>query len=83
MLERLLNEIRAGGTLETGALSARLGTSPQMIQAMLEHLQRCGLIDPYVSCETGCQGCGLREACLQTQKDGLHLWQSRQIRKDE
>ena len=43
MLEQLLKEIRAGGTLETGKLAARLGTTPQLIEAMLEHLQRARL----------------------------------------
>jgi len=77
MLEQLLKEIRAGGTLETGKLAARLDTSPQLVEAMLEHLQRAGLIKPYINCGDGCQGCGLREAC-QTQKDiTLRLWQSK------
>ena len=49
MLEKLLQEIRAGGTLETRALADRLGASPQLIEAMLEHLQRSGLIQDYVN----------------------------------
>ena len=75
MLEQLLKEIRAGGTLETGKLAARLGVSPRLIEAMLDHLQRSGLIESYVKCGDGCQGCGLREACgIQT---ALRLWQSK------
>ena len=52
MLEKLLEEIRRGGTLETGALAKKLGTTPQMVQVLLEHLQRTGHISPY----QGCQG---------------------------
>ena len=77
MLEQLLKEIRAGGTLETGKLAARLGTSPQLIEAMLEHLQRAGLIEPYVNCNDGCQGCGLREACQMRGDTTVRLWQSK------
>lgn len=75
MLEKLVKEIRAGGTLETRVLAARLGTSPQLIEAMLEHLQRTGLIRPYVNCGEGCRGCGLREAC--NKQTAIRLWQSK------
>lgn len=75
MFEQLMNEIRAGGTLETGTLAARLGTSPQLVEAMLEHLQRAGLIQPYVNCGEGCQGCSLRQACVK--QSAIRIWQSR------
>ena len=77
MLEQLLKEIRAGGTLETGKLAARLGTTPQLIEAMLEHLQRAGLVEPYINCVDGCQGCGLREACQTRGDTSVRLWQSK------
>lgn len=77
MLEQLLNEIRAGGTLETNALAVRLDTSPQMIQVMLEHLERSGLIRPYSTCSDGCQGCSLQASCHVEQGTGqVRLWQS-------
>ncbi len=74
MLEQLLNEIRQGGGLETNTLAARLGTSPQLVAAMLEHLQRAGLIRDYVSCADACGGCSLKGAC--TAKNPARLWQS-------
>ncbi len=77
MLKQLINEIRAGGTLETGTLAARLGTSPQLVEAMLEHLQRSGLIEAYVTCATdGCRGCDLQDACRHT-PGTIRLWQSK------
>jgi DNA-binding Lrp family transcriptional regulator len=66
MLERLLAEIRLGGTLETGALALRLGTSPAMVKAMLDHLQRRGYIQPYQAALDACRGCSLRRACGKT-----------------
>lgn len=77
MLEELVNIIRAGGTLETRVLAAQLGTSPKLVEAMLEHLQRSGFIQSYESCGVGCQGCDLREACQIKPKSSPRLWQSR------
>ena len=76
MLERLVMEIQNGGTFETGMLAARLGVSPQLVQAMLEHLQRSGLIHPYINCDrVDCQGCGLHDACGSPAL--VRLWQSK------
>ena len=76
MLEKLLQEIRAGGTLETSALAAKLGTTPQLIAVMLEHLQRSGFIKDYVKCDDGCSGCNVRDACSDKQSQTIRLWQS-------
>jgi Mn-dependent DtxR family transcriptional regulator len=77
MLEQLVNEIRAGGTLETGDLAARLGTTPQLIEAMLEHLQRSGIIQAYIGCADSCQGCSLQDACKKQGQNSIRLWQSK------
>ena len=76
MLEQLVQEIRAGGTLETGELATRLGATPQLIEAMLEHLQRSGLIRAYASCGDGCQGCTLQDTCRNKSPAMIRLWQS-------
>lgn len=75
MLEKLLAEIRAGGTFETGILAARLGTTPALVEAMLDHLQRAGQLRPYEACGDACGGCGLKQACKAAhQKNGVRLW---------
>ena len=76
MLERLLYEIRSGGALEVSSLAARLGTSPAMVQAMLEHLQRLGYIQPYgEACGDGCGGCSLNQGCESASPSGkISLW---------
>ena len=76
MLEQLVNEIKLGGTLETRTLAIRLGTSPQIIEAMLEHLERIGQIKTYANCGDSCQGCSLSEACVKPRQNTLRLWQS-------
>jgi len=77
MLELLVKEIRAGGTLETRRLAARLGASPELIEAMLEHLQRSGYIQAYVNCVDGCKGCSVRDACSKGAQGVIRLWQSK------
>ena len=76
MLEQLMVEIRAGGTLEASTLAARLKTSPQMVEAMLEHLRRAGFLRAYETCGDGCAGCGLKQSCgPQKKHTGVQLWQ--------
>jgi len=76
MLSALLAELRSGGTFETRDLAARLGTTPALMEAMLEHLQRLGQVRAYQACPSACHGCGLKEACSsQDRPDGIRLWQ--------
>lgn len=77
MLEQLLAKIKAGGTLETGELAVQLGTSPQMVDAMLEHLRLSGYIQAYSNCGDGCKGCSLKSSCGSGERAGtMRLWQS-------
>jgi hypothetical protein len=69
MLEKLLSEIRSGGTFETGSLAARMGTTPELVEAMLEHLQRAGYIQLFRTCEDACGGCNLHGECGRPQMD--------------
>lgn len=76
MLEQLLAEIQSGGTLETSELAARLGTTPMMVEAMLEHLQRTGYILLVPSCTDGCNGCGLKKICQAgSSTSQVRIWQ--------
>jgi len=75
MLEELLAKIRSGGTFEIRVLAARLGTTPELVQAMLEHLQRTGHLRPYQTCSEICSGCGLKGICkIEPQPGRLRLW---------
>ena len=81
MLEKILSEIRSGGTFEVHELAVRLGTTPELLEAMLEHLQREGLIQPYLACSDACGGCSLQNGCAhagdgQASKQGLILFKS-------
>ncbi len=76
MLEQLMVAIRAGGTLEASTLAVRLGTSLQMVEAMLEHLRRAGMLRAYETCDDGCGSCGLKQSCdPQKKRAGVQIWQ--------
>lgn len=76
MLEKLLAGIRAGGTLEIRALARQLETTPEIVAAMLDHLQRAGYLQPYQTCDQACAGCGLKSACRTgAPAGGTRLWQ--------
>jgi hypothetical protein len=64
MLERLMKEIRSGGTLQPAVLASRLGTSPGLVEMMLEDLERRGLLTRMDSdCGSTCGGCALSGDC--------------------
>ena len=76
MLEKLLAEIRSGGTLEVHVLAGKLGTTPALVEAMLEHLERSGLLQAYHGCHGACSGCGLKDACQHSDLPrGMRIWQ--------
>jgi hypothetical protein len=76
MLERLLAEIRLGGSLTTTILAKRLNTSVEMIDALLDRLVQFGFIknlnqDCY---DTKCQNCSLGGLCKKNSPTGNRLW---------
>ena len=76
MLDELLQAIRSGGTFETGTLATRLDTSPEMVEAMLEHLRRIGYLQPYQACNEACGKCSLKSGCQSADRmDTVRLWQ--------
>ncbi|MBN2550753.1 MAG: hypothetical protein JXB15_16430 [Anaerolineales bacterium] len=74
MLQKLLDEIRQGRVQEVSELAARLDTTPQMVEILLEHLQRSGYLRLYSGCESSCQGCALKNSCTGTNNPGVKLW---------
>lgn len=64
MLEKILSEIQSGGSIQPATLARRLDTSPQMIEMMLEDLERRGLlVQVNQSCEKSCGGCPMIGEC--------------------
>ena len=68
MLQKLLAEIRQGGTLRPETLAVRLDVSVGLVEIMLADLERRGLIVRIDSaCATqACGGCPLSSSCAGT-----------------
>jgi DNA-binding IclR family transcriptional regulator len=75
MLERLLKRVQAGGTLEVTALAGELDTSPAMIEAMLEHLEREGAVQLCARSRPACSACGLGATCGITPGEQMRVWE--------
>jgi hypothetical protein len=74
MLEKLLTEIRAGGTLQPAVLAAKLHTSTGLVELMLEDLERRGLIvQVTTNCGEPCGECPMVGECAVTSPQG-RLW---------
>jgi len=67
MLQKLLTEIRQGGTLRPAALAERLDVSVGLVEAMLSDLERMGiLVQVEAACNSqACGGCPLSSGCTQ------------------
>ena len=64
MLDRLLSLLREGGTHTLAELAQVLGTTPSMVEAMLEDLSRRGYLRTQEgNCAEQCGGCPLGAAC--------------------
>jgi predicted ArsR family transcriptional regulator len=72
----LVEKIHSGGTMEVSALAAELGTSPAMIEAMLEHLQRQGIVRRCGQSSEACSACGLGATCAIEPGRAIRVWQS-------
>jgi DNA-binding IscR family transcriptional regulator len=73
MLNRLLELLRAGGTHRVADLARELETTPALVEAMLEDLDRMGYLKRVGGeCGGGCAGCSLAGLC--TTGEGKRVW---------
>ena len=75
MLERLLDEIHAGGVADPATLAARLNVSPPLVLAMLEHLARLGQLREVTVCaQSACRACAMNSTCSPTAHGEPRAW---------
>ncbi|RME37282.1 MAG: MarR family transcriptional regulator [Thermoflexia bacterium] len=67
MLEELLRILRARGTHRVVDLARALGTTPALVEMMLEELQRRGFVKPVTTCAEACTSCPLAGQCIPAQ----------------
>ena len=64
MLAKLQAILQRGGAVTIDQAARELGTSPEMVRALLDHLARTGgLRQMAASCESACGGCVLAREC--------------------
>lgn len=64
MLTRLLDLLREGGTRRISDLAQELGTTPELVETMLEDLGRMGYVKHVASqCSEACATCPMSDMC--------------------
>ena len=67
LLERLLTLLRQGGVRSIAQVAEELGTSPALVEHMVEDLARRGYLHPVeASCARACAGCAQACTCAVT-----------------
>lgn len=78
MLTRLLNLLREGGTRCLSDLARELGTTPELIETMLEDLGRMGYVKRVDGhCSQACSSCPMSDLCAAgapSHKRGGQVW---------
>ena len=75
MLEALIVEIKRGGTVQPAVLAAKLNVSLGLVQAMLENLERMGMLTQMpASCSESCGGCAVSDGCSTQSHDQGRVW---------
>ncbi|MFZ5807936.1 MAG: FeoC-like transcriptional regulator [Chloroflexota bacterium] len=75
MLQQILQAFDQHLTLNTFQLARQLETSPELIEAMLDHLQRIGAIQAVEAGGEGCSACPMLGACSGCHRS-LKMWRS-------
>jgi Mn-dependent DtxR family transcriptional regulator len=65
VLKRLLSTIAAGRIANTAELAAAMDASPAMVEALVDELERRGLLQRAGDCGSVCTGCPTELACGQ------------------
>ncbi|MGD2146059.1 MAG: FeoC-like transcriptional regulator [Anaerolineae bacterium] len=65
MLDRLLELLREGGTRPIRSIAEELDTTPELVRAMLEDLERMGHLRRLrAECEARCSTCSVSAGCV-------------------
>jgi predicted transcriptional regulator len=72
MLTQLLDLLRADRTRSVDELAQKLDTTPEMVYAMMENLERMGFVRQVdTGCEKACESCALSNMCTRIGKSRM------------
>jgi hypothetical protein len=73
MLKEIVQHIANGGTWTVETLAHDLGTTPELVTAMIEQLVRQGYLKPAGSaCDRACASCPMAQGCIRG--TGNRIW---------
>ena len=73
MLKQILDRVADGRSWTVETLAGELGTTPEMVTAMIDQLVRQGYLKPVSgACGGGCASCSLAQGCIKG--TGSRLW---------
>jgi len=73
VLRQILHRLTTGGTWTVARLANELDATPQLVEAALDELTRCGYLRPAgAACTASCAFCPLTSWCVQG--TGERVW---------
>jgi len=75
MLQEILHALQSDQTLSTEQLAKKLDTTPQMVLAMLQHLETLGYLKQLDTCTEACAQCPLGSICQAQKSKPSKIWQ--------
>ena len=74
MFDKLLSILKRGGSVTTNQVARELDTTPALVNEMLNHLSRSGLLKQMeASCVSGCDQCVFFKDCNRSTQ--ARVWQ--------
>ena len=64
MLEKLLTLLRDPRTHSLNDLAHALDSSTEMVEIMLQDLERMGYVRQVTGCDSGCKSCPIKSSCI-------------------
>ncbi len=64
MLDKLMAQLKRGGTVTVDEMARELDTTPEVVTGMIDHMTRTGQLRPMkMSCDLACNQCLLARDC--------------------
>jgi len=74
MFDKLMMILKRGGTVTLDQMARELGTSPEVVDGMIDHMTRQGWLRAMsASCDTMCSACMFARDC--TRAENGRVWQ--------
>ncbi len=74
MLDKIVALLKQGGTVTIDQMARELGTSPEVVSGMIDHMTRQGwLRSMSASCDSACSACRFARECTRADENS-RIW---------